>query len=610
MMLLIPAAGVPNAYMLQDTLKSAIAALGILTCAITFVLQSNSHAVHWRWSPILWLPLTLSVYALGSVCWSTPYLATVEAIRWLLLSLLTWLSLNVITPKNLPRLMWATHWGATIAAAWVAFQFWFDLKLFPQAAAPASTFINRNFFSEYAVAVIPISVYLLLSLNSSRWLVITAISLALEVTAVLMTGTRSALVVLFIYLPLLVYASLHFRAALTFHSWSRFKCMAIVCTFLASVVTMGNLPSQNVELGVNHTPLTVSSVRTESFAGLANGVDASFSMRLEMWKATARIILEHPLNGVGAGAWEVMVPLYQRIDTGEELDAYAHNEYLQIVSEYGAPVGGLVLAIATASLLLSSMKLSQSKLDPAPAFMAISVAGILLVACVGFPLHLAPCTALLGALTGCIAQKTSVPSAMRVSKKGRQVCLTFALLGLLLWSGFTASAAYVESHFASADAALMQALTHVDRRVGSITTAKQHLAKALEVHPEYPKLLKPIAAELVELGEWSTALNVMEALVDARPYAPDLWFSLAILRAKHNDFRGAEMALAKLDGLQPGALRNEKVRIDLMLRQNQYELADTALKKLESAWPIGVPYDPALTAFSEYINQRPQQKAP
>jgi hypothetical protein len=33
-------------------------------------------------------------------------------------------------------------------------------------------------------------------------------------------------------------------------------------------------------------------------------------VRLVMWKATARIIKARPFSGVGAGAWEVDIPLY------------------------------------------------------------------------------------------------------------------------------------------------------------------------------------------------------------------------------------------------------------------------------------------------------------
>src|SRR5450830_247720 len=169
MMLLIPAVGVPNELMLQDSLKSAIAAFGVLGTALLFFWQQRHRTAPLRWHGMVWLPLVLMLYALGSMLWSHSYLAGVEAIRWFILSLLMWLGLNTLTRQNLPLLWWGIHAGAVMASLWAALQFWLDLGLFPQAAAPASTFVNRHFFAEYAVSVLPFSVYLLAGIKSPRW---------------------------------------------------------------------------------------------------------------------------------------------------------------------------------------------------------------------------------------------------------------------------------------------------------------------------------------------------------------------------------------------------------------------------------------------------------
>ena len=148
MMLLVPTLGVPSELMLQDTLKSAV-----------------------------------------------------EAVRWFVLALAVWLGLNTLTRDNLPTLAWGIHGGALVASVWTALQFWLDLGLFPQGASPASTFINRNFFAEYAVCALPFSVYVLANRRASRWLGWVAISVALNVVAIMMTGTRSALVAMLVLGP-------------------------------------------------------------------------------------------------------------------------------------------------------------------------------------------------------------------------------------------------------------------------------------------------------------------------------------------------------------------------------------------------------------------------
>ena len=83
---LLPALGVPSELMLQDTLKSAVAAFGILIAAFVFFWQQRKRTEPLLWHGLVWLPLALMAYALGSMVWSHTYLAGVEAIRWFLLS--------------------------------------------------------------------------------------------------------------------------------------------------------------------------------------------------------------------------------------------------------------------------------------------------------------------------------------------------------------------------------------------------------------------------------------------------------------------------------------------------------------------------------------------
>ena len=120
------------------------------------------------------------------------------------------------------------------ASVWVALQFWLDLDWFPQAAFPASTFINRNFFAEYAVSVLPLSVYLLLHVRRLAWLGPMAASVALVVVALLMTGTRSALVALWLLLAVFVVVGVRYRHQLPWQGWAVWQR-----TLVAAVLAVG-----------------------------------------------------------------------------------------------------------------------------------------------------------------------------------------------------------------------------------------------------------------------------------------------------------------------------------------------------------------------------------
>ena len=72
-----------------------------------------------------------------------------------------------------------------------------------------------------------------------------------------------------------------------------------------------------------------------------------------MWRDTLKMIIQNPILGVGAGAWEIEAPLYQEKGEVLETDYYAHNELLQLVAEYG--VFGWLFLLITGTYLISAI---------------------------------------------------------------------------------------------------------------------------------------------------------------------------------------------------------------------------------------------------------------
>ena len=214
---LAPALGVPNEEMLQDTLKSIVVSFLALGGALLFFWQQRGRREPLRWHAVVWLPLALRAYALGSMAWSHTYLAGVEAIRWFIFSVLLWLGLNTLSRENLPTLAWGIHAGAVVASLWTALQFWVDFRFFPQGAPPASTFVNRNFFAEFAVCTLPFAALLLARARQSSHVAVLAASSGFVVVSILMTGTRSAFAAMLLQLlVLLPFADLLYRRQLAF----------------------------------------------------------------------------------------------------------------------------------------------------------------------------------------------------------------------------------------------------------------------------------------------------------------------------------------------------------------------------------------------------------
>ncbi|MGZ5848384.1 MAG: hypothetical protein ACXWJJ_13010, partial [Ramlibacter sp.] len=113
-MALAPAVGAPNEFLLQDTLKSMLVSFAALAAALLFFWGQRGSDRELHWHAVLWLPLLLMAYALGSMAWSHAYLGGVEAIRWFVFSLLLWLGLQVFTRERLPWLAWGVHGGALV----------------------------------------------------------------------------------------------------------------------------------------------------------------------------------------------------------------------------------------------------------------------------------------------------------------------------------------------------------------------------------------------------------------------------------------------------------------------------------------------------------------
>lgn len=597
MMFLIPALGVPSELMLQDTLKSAAAAFGILLAALAWVWQGHRNSKCWVWHPMLWAPLALMVYALGSMVWSHTYLAGVEAIRWFLLALLLWLGLNTLTLRSASTVIWGVHGGLVVASVWVVLQFWWNFALFPQGPQPASTFVNRNFFAEYAVTALPFSLWALVQMCSARRAPWVAATVALAVLALLMTGTRSALVALLLLIPVVALTVVRYRAQLHVAQWSR-ATHVVVCLVMAVVILGGgSVRSDNPQIvrdAMGTTALERSFVRTSSMAQAAEYTTGSFSMRTTMWMATARMVLAHPLTGVGAGAWEVQIPLYQRVDSVLENDYYAHNESLQLLSEYGLVVGGLCLAFLLAYLLHAAGKtwhlIGASAVEaPLRAISLCSVLALLVVSNAGFPWHLAACgtllafnMALLGSSdvrlgrTASPATTTSTHSRVKVVAISTFLVACTALAGYITWQAqraenYLINAIRLAVQYGLADAAGDPAANGFKAR------ALDSVRAGVAINPHYRRLTAEVAEPFAARRDWVNSTWILQSVADSRPHVPVLWRALAAAYAHQGQHDRADQAFLQVQRLKPDSLSTISLRATLLTLRNRSGEAITLL---------------------------------
>lgn len=87
--------------------------------------------------------------------------------------------------------------------------------------------------------------------------------------------------------------------------------------------------------------LALDPVLLERLTTMFTVVDTSSEMRIAMWESTVQMIMDHPLLGIGWGAYWMVYPIYDTyIVDGSVMLVHAHNIYLNYIAEIGI-IGGM-----------------------------------------------------------------------------------------------------------------------------------------------------------------------------------------------------------------------------------------------------------------------------
>ena len=586
MMFLAPALGVPNEEMLQDTLKSIVVSFAVLAAALVFFWQQRERREPLRWHAVAWLPLVLMAYALGSMAWSHTYLGGVEAIRWFIFALLVWLGANSLSRERLPLLAWGIHGGAVVASLWAALQFWIDFQYFPQGPHPASTFVNRNFFAEFAVCTLPFSALLLARARQSAQVTLLAVTTGLVIVAVLMTGTRSALIALWLQLlVVLPFIAWFCRRQLAFATWDRMRRVLAVGVLLGTVVGLGLIPTGDAKIAEEGRGLTALE-RGFKRTGSISPDDSSLGVRMVMWKATLRVIQARPFSGVGAGAWESEIPLYQAEGAQLETDYYVHNEFLQLLAEYG--LAGWLFLLGLAGYLVQSAWRTlkpagapASEEAPWRATFLCSLLALMIVSNVGFPWRMAATGALFAlCLAGLAASDARLGLRARLSVTGiawrpafSHALAAFTVVCLALAAYITQQAAESESKIVRAAKIALSISASGDPNNPKWRQGKAQMLELIRdgvaLNPHYRKITPMVADELARWGDWENATWIWESVLSSRPHVVAIMANVARGYASMGKSAEALEYMERARRIQPRAPAVRSLEVILLSRSGQ-----------------------------------------
>jgi O-antigen ligase len=617
MMICVPALGVPNEELLQDSLKSMLVAFFSLGAAITFFWGTRKSSAPMVIHALLVLPILLCVYAVVSMTWSHAYLGGVEAVRWFLFSLLVFLGANTLTQARLTQLCWAIHLGAFSASLWTALQFWFEFSFFAQGPNPASTFVNRNFFGEFVVCTFPISVLLLTRIRDKVTVIALAFSLAFNVVALMQTGTRSALVGLLILVALVPFLIIRGRQQVVSSGWRLIHGTALLLIFIAAIFLLASIPTTNGSLlkeSPQRTAFERASARAATIAQPSEYQTGSFSVRAVMWKATLGMIEGHPFAGVGAGAWEVNAPLYQEPDSMLETDYYAHNEFLQLIAEYGL-IGWiflLCLLLYLGWVMFSTWTNRSTQAQPEVLLRLLTVAGLLmllLVSNAGFPWRMATTGAL-------FALYLSILAASDTRIQGESIRLWYAVTwrsGRSYWLFAATSlcsllAIFIAQQAVECESKIVRAvkISIMVSQSGHSNSTEWDSAKAemlqlvrdgVAINPHYRKITPIVADALASWGDWKNAIWIWESVLQSRPYVTAILTNLTRAYIQAASLSQAEHYLQRAETLRPSMTNLHALRLDLLTRTARWEEAGLRAKEYILKHEI----DPNVIKSSYYI---------
>lgn len=332
--------------------------------------------IRWNW---LFLPLggfwTWGAGQFLAGVTASPFLTRIELLKWAALIVLFFLAIQAFASVEQWRgFVWFLMvLGFLVSVQGILQHFTFNGKLYwfrelRYGGIPFGPYVNRNHFAGFVELIVPTGLAIVLLRADKRdHIPMVVILTLLPLGALFLSASRGGLVAVMLEIGVVM--------ALT--SWRRpgrhqLAALAVVLLLAGGLVGW---------LGVGRALDRVSSLRH---------LDTTESRRIEMFRDSWRIFLDHPLTGVGLGALQEVFPRYESLYDGSVVQ-HTHNDYIEALAEMGI-VGGLFGATFLLILVWESwarLAGAAESADMAYHIGAVAAcAGLLVHSLVDFNLHI------------------------------------------------------------------------------------------------------------------------------------------------------------------------------------------------------------------------------
>lgn len=303
-------------------------------------------------SPIVVPAALFYVYAMLSFFWATTkYDAVIDMLDWTGACAAGFAVLLLI--RNYSSIYWfifAMFISGVLIALLGIGQYLFGIDWVQQHITPGTTFSNKNMSGQYGVLTAPLGIILFFQAKRSPMIWMAAIGSACIISLIYYTRARGSWLAFLVELVLIVAACSYIRwgkGLALLLGWEKKIALlvALLLTFILFSLTPGiiNAPGKILDSysgeEQQHSLLEQSGLNAAKH--VYHGMNYSASKRITIWLNSIPMIIDHFFFGAGIGNWRVLYPTYQEWFWPDwELHrnlyhANAHNDYVEIISEFG-----------------------------------------------------------------------------------------------------------------------------------------------------------------------------------------------------------------------------------------------------------------------------------
>lgn len=366
------------------------------------------HSPSWRLPWAAWPFCALVAYVVVRDLYAPAYVAA----RWDLIKWVAYLGVGVAwtqlakTPQRWKIIVAALLILGTIEAFVGIFQHMTDSKMILWMEQDKSyygrvsgTFLCPNHFANLVAMLVPVAVAVMLAPGAGLPLrMLSVYFLLAALPSIYWSLSRSAMVSVLLGLA----------AAAMLWLWRtnrRYFCVSlVVMPLLVAGIALG--------------ALFVFPTLKARFDGSFAENNGSWAARRNMWQDSPAMIQDSPVVGHGGGQWVWAYPRFQNKARLELTYDYPHNEYVQVVAEYGMIGAGLLLVALLGAAVAWMMAMRRVR-DSAVACFLAGVGGALICclahAVFDFNFHIFPNPLLLvtlcGLAWGAVLGETTPPPA-------------------------------------------------------------------------------------------------------------------------------------------------------------------------------------------------------